>query len=294
VTRAALLPAAALAVLSAGAGCTKILGLDYTYQGTGGQGTGGHQGTAAATGTGGAPSACGSFVWDPDATCQGCIEKSCCAELQACDTGTPCAIVAACARPCKPGDDACLNTCINADANNHAGSGLSAYNALATCFGSHCFNTTGGCSFPVCASTFTSFSRACADCAGNDPGCCAAFTACAKDAVCSACFQNTAIMGCSANTNFQNAYNCETVTCGLTCTAQVCNSAAFGYYAADCNYCLSKAMGGCCTQFNACVMEATCYACLLGTTTAGCNTDTLYNAYDNCGAANCNTECAGF
>jgi hypothetical protein len=294
MSRAAWAPAgvlAAVAALAAGGGCTKILGLDYTYQGTGGQGTG--TGTTAATGTGGA-SACGSFVWDPDATCTGCMEKSCCAELHACDTGTPCALVAACARLCKPGDDACLGACITTDSTKHAGGGLAAYNALATCFGRNCYNTVGGCSFPICTSTFTSFSRACADCLGNDATCCAALTACAKDAVCSACASNSAIMGCSANTNFQNALKCENVTCGLTCTSLVCNSQAFGYYAADCNYCLSKAMGGCCTSFNACAMDSTCYACLLGTTTTGCTTNMLYNTYLACANMSCSIECAGF
>jgi hypothetical protein len=285
---------AAVAALAAG-GCTKILGLDYTYQGTGTGGgtTTGATGTTGTTGTGGA-SACGSFVWDPSSGCQGCMEKSCCAELRACDTGTPCALVAACGRPCKPGDDACLTACINEDSNKHNGSGIAAYDALVNCFGKNCDVTTQ-CSFPVCNSNYFWSSRACADCLGSDAGCCATFTACNNDPVCSVCMQNPmAAMGCSANMNFQKAYACATVTCGLTCTYLVCSSPAFGYYAADCNYCVSKTPGGCCMQFNACLMDTTCYQCMLGSTMAACNTDMLFNTYQSCATANCSVECAGF
>jgi hypothetical protein len=293
--RAAWVPAgalAALAALAAGGGCTKILGLDYTYQATGGG-----PGTTAATGTGtGGASACGSFVWDQEPVCQGCVEKSCCAELHACDTGTPCALIAACARLCKPGDDACLTACINEDSNKHAGSGLSAYDALSNCWGKNCNNTLTGCSFPVCTSTYNFPTRACAACLTNDAGCCAALTACSTDPVCQACVQNNTAMGCSANMNFQKVWACVTVTCGIVCSYEVCGSPAFGYYADDCNYCVSKPTGGCCSEFNACVMNtsSTCYMCMLGTTATGCSTDMLYTAYNNCVTANCNIECAGF
>lgn len=285
----------AVAFLAALAGCTKILGLDYNYEPTG-TGTGAHDGgTTTTSGTGGSDGgACGSFVWDPEDQCQSCMEGSCCAELRACDTGTPCAIVAACGRACKAGDDACLTTCINADSNMHGGSGLSAYDALLQCFGDHCDNTNY-CTFPVCKSTYSWPSRACADCLGNDPGCCATLTACGNDPVCEACISNPNSMGCSANTNFQKAYVCETQTCGIECSYAVCNSPIW-YTSYYCNYCVSQATGGCCTQFNACVqdMNSVCYACMYNISTTGCATDMLYTAYNDCVSANCSVQCAGF
>jgi len=287
---------AGLVLVVAAGGCTRILGIDYTYQGTGGStatGSGGHT-TTTTTATATDGGACGAFVWDPQSGCQGCVESFCCTDLLACDDGTPCASITACARACKPGDTSCLTTCINADSNMHGGSGLSAYAALEACFGAHC-DTTTTCSFPVCASGYTWPSRACADCLGNDAGCCAALTACGNDPVCVACVQTPSAMGCSSNTNFQKAYACETQTCGVTCTNVICESVAnIGYTSADCNYCVSKAMGGCCTEFNACVADVTCNQCIGGTSTAGCSTSTLYSTYNNCVLSKCSIQCAAF
>jgi hypothetical protein len=288
-------------MVSVAAGCTKILGLDYTYQGTGGQGTtttgtGGGMATSTGTSTGtGDAGSCGAYVWDTLAMCDACMKSSCCAELRGCDTGTPCASLAACALACTPGNDACLSTCINADENQHGGSGLTAWNTLLSCFGTHC-DTTTQCPLPVCGSSFLWPTRTCADCLGNDQACCAAFTACANDPVCVACETTTGAMGCSTNMNFQKTSACETQTCGVQCDYLICDSTTFGYTSSDCNYCLSKATGGCCTEFDACVTNtmSTCYACMAGTTTTGCSTDMLYTAYNNCMSANCSIECAGF
>ena len=285
--------AAALAVLGVGAGCTKILGLDDTYQGSG---TGGHRAatTAATTGTGGT-SACGAFVWDPEVTCQGCMEKSCCGDLLACDTGTPCGVATACVRACAAGDTACLGACIDADATDHMGSGLSAFVALAACFSASCAGV-GDCSFPVCTSGYSMFDRTCADCLTADASCCAAFTACDADPVCVGCLEAPAEAACQSNASFVAAYACETVTCGVTCTDAICSSPAFAYYSADCNFCLSQATGGCCAQFDACVMTttSTCYQCIAGTITTGCSADPDYSAFFACLDSNCGVQCAGF
>ncbi len=288
---------AALALLGVAFGCTKILGLDYAYQGTGGQGSTTSTKTSTTTSTTpeGDAGSCGGYVWDPQAGCQACMESSCCADLKACDDGTPCATLAACALACVTGDTTCLAACFQTDSDKNAGSGLSAWDALEACFGTNC-DDIDSCSFAVCNSTYFWPTRTCANCLANDAACCAAFTACSTDVVCDACVTNPTAMGCSANMNFQKALACETQTCGVECSYLICDSATIGYTSADCNYCVSKATGGCCSEFDACVADpnSTCAQCISGASTVGCSTDMLYGAYDNCVTTNCTVQCSGF
>jgi hypothetical protein len=286
---AALLAAASLA-LAAAVGCTTILGIDYDYEGTG---TGGKS-TTTSSSTGDA-SACGSYVWDAEASCQACMETSCCSELLACTAGTPCGTLADCVAKCMLSDEACLGACVTADVNQHQSSGADALYALGSCFGSSCQGGTQ-CVFPVCNANFTWSTRACATCLGGDMGCCAAFTACSNDAVCSACFQNAASQGCSVNTNYQTAYACVAGTCGPVCAEYICDSTEFGFTSPKCNYCLSQATGGCCMAFDNCaaVETSTCYQCLASASATGCDTDMLYSAYSACYTDSCGVDCAGF
>jgi hypothetical protein len=290
---AARTPLALLAsgfALVATAGCTKILGIDYTYEGTG---VGGGK-TTTTTGPGGA-SMCGSFVWDAEASCQSCMEKSCCSELRACDTGTPCATLAACAGKCAEGDDTCLGACLATDSSKHQNSGADAYYALVSCFGSNC-QGLAQCTFPVCDSSFIWSIRACAECLGMGTattGCCGAFHACNNDPVCSGCISNPSGADCAGDTAYAAAQACVSTTCGQVCADFICKSPQFSYTSPRCNNCLSKATGGCCTAVTNCAMDNTCTQCFF-TAAASCETNSLYMAYSACYTSNCSVDCAGF
>ena len=234
----------------AAAGCTKILGLDYTYEGTG---AGGSSTTATTTGTGGA-AMCGTFVWNTEASCQSCMQNECCGELLACTTGTPCATLATCAAKCEETDDACLGACLTTDTNEHQSSGADAYYALVSCFGTNC-QGAGQCSFPVCNSGFTWSISACAEClsAGSaDTGCCGALTTCDGDPVCSGCIENPSGATCAMNPNYPSAQACVSANCGQVCADYICTVPQFFYTSPRCNYCLSNATTGCCPAVNAC------------------------------------------
>jgi hypothetical protein len=287
VVRARVLAGAVIALLATG-GCTKILGIDYTYRGTGGGASTTVSSTSAGTG-GKAP--CGTLVWDGLSTCQTCMEASCCTDLEACDDGTPCGTLAACAHKCAFGDDACKKACIDADSASAKGAGLTAYNTLLGCFTDNC-SVSDACAIPICDSTFTWNDRGCADCLGNDPTCCAAFTDCAKDPLCSACTQNPTGAGCDTSTLFQATLTCETMTCAEQCSFVICGS-DIGYPMTSCNYCVSQATGGCCMQFDTCKMDKACYDCLSGVTVAGCDTNTVYAAYNSCVLSQCSVPCSG-
>ena len=85
----------------------------------GGGETSGAGGTSASAGSmpttssqsgGGGP--CGSLVWDrTNAACNQCVVDKCCAELAACDQGTKCGALLACAGACAPGDATCVKGC---------------------------------------------------------------------------------------------------------------------------------------------------------------------------------------
>jgi hypothetical protein len=305
------LSAFALALLAA-AGCTRLLGLDYTYepQGTGGaHGAGGAVGpggpgggapatttaTATATGTSssGSGGGCGAFVWDTQASCQTCMQAECCSELEACDTGTPCAEIAACKAMCQPGDDGCLGACIQADASMHQGDGLTAYANLYGCFGSTCEQGMD-CFRAICDSGYDWTDPSCANCLGSDPTCCGAFSACLNDATCTACLSSPTDSGCSTNSLYTPINTCEFTTCGELCSWGLCGT-TFGYYEAECNYCLNQASTGCCPQITACIMDttSTCYQCFAGTTVTGCDADANFNALNTCISMNCEVPCAG-
>jgi hypothetical protein len=291
--RAAWAASLALALL-ASASCTKILGIDYKFESAGAGGGTTSSTTTTTSGTGGGGK-CGSYVWDQEASCQTCMEKVCCSELRACDTGTPCAELADCAHKCMPADDMCLGACLATDTSKHASGGADAYYALLSCFGSNC-QGAADCSFPICNSTFTWSIRGCADCLSADMACCAAFTACANDGVCTACIENPANQGCSGNMNYITTNNCVSTTCGLSCANSICGSPVFGYTSPRCNYCLSQMTGGCCAPFDACVMDtmSVCYNCMESAAATGCGSDMNYQAYSACYSANCQVECSGF
>jgi hypothetical protein len=298
-----VVPGFALAVASlaliAAAGCTKILGLDYTYEGTGVGGS--STTTATTTGTGGA-SMCGSFVWNTEASCQSCMQKECCSALLACTTGTPCATLAACAGKCAESDDTCLGACLTADTNEHQSSGADAYYALTSCFAENC-QGAGDCSFPVCNSGFDWSISACASCLSNN--CCAELSVCNSttnpDPVCVGCIENPAGVECSMDMAFQKAQTCLNTACGPVCADTICMSPQFFYTSPRCNYCLSNATTGCCPEVSACANDTSmdagagpsCTTCFF-TAAATCESNSAYAQYSACYESSCSVDCAGF
>ena len=277
--------------------CTKLLGLDYDYRGAGGgggQATSSSSTTSVSGGAGGSLPECGAFVWDPQDTCRSCMAGSCCDELKACDTGTPCEIITTCAKKCAPMATECKLDCLWADDTDHAGQGLSDYLALTDCNTQKC-RDPGECLFPVCDSGFTTGDRACSDCLANDTVCCGKLSACSDDPSCVACLNDGTSAVCAAHELFKDVVKCQNVTCGTLCAYSICDSPLFGYWQATCNYCLSKGTGGCCNQFANCTESpsSTCYKCLTGEVTAGCDDDSTYQAFITCSNNKCGVACSG-
>ncbi len=185
---------------------------------------------------------CGSYVWETEASCQSCMEKECCSELRACDTGTPCATLAACVAKCMAEDDTCLGACLTADSNQHQSSGSDAYYALSSCFGVSC-QAQANCSFPVCNSGWTWSIRGCAECL-SQTSCCTALTTCFSDELCSDCIAEETLQDCSGDMSYVASNTCVASTCGTVCADTICGSIDFSFASPRCNYCLSKATGG--------------------------------------------------
>jgi hypothetical protein len=296
---------AVLALLLGVAGCTTILGLSYDYEP---RGTGGSHITLSTTtttsssgggsgGSGGAAPACGSYVWDASQPkCDGCMAKSCCAELKACDTGSACAEIAACGAACMDTDTACKKACIDSDSAKHSGAGLASWVALFNCYDDNCTSGADACSYPICDGTYTDTRPTCATCLSQQPACCMAFTACNTDTVCNACLADASSMGCSANMAFAQVNTCDNTTCGVECAFLLCGNPA-SYPQSSCNFCLSQAgTAGCCTEIDACTADQTsvCYQCFIGNTTGtACTSDAKYSAFSTCYNAKCTTQCAG-
>lgn len=296
---------AAAAVLLAS--CTQILGLDYEYRSstgtastattsnTGGAGVGGGQTgstTSGTTGNGGKPG-CGTFVYDPLAPCQSCMEKRCCVELGGCDEGTACAELVGCVRNCGDDNEQCREDCLKDDQNQHAGIGVDAHYALFECNYLKC-RTDDACIFPICDSSFTTYDRSCSACAGTEAGCCSAVKACDTSSACLACLGDPEAPGCSTNAKYQAVFTCQTQTCGAECAYTICGSPDFGYYESSCNDCLSGP-SGCCMPFNECTVDesSTCYRCMTGTEVAACDSDPRWNAFQACLDGQCGVPCSG-
>lgn len=269
--------------------CTKILGVDYDYR------LAGDTTTSSTTGTGtGGAGPCGAYVWDALPSCEQCAESSCCAELKLCDDGTPCAEIAACAAACGAKDIACLTTCVNDDTTKHQSQGAIDFGNLSYCVAAQC-STSVACSFPICGTSFTWSKRSCSDCLSGDATCCAAFTQCSTDSVCSACMlTNDAAPACATNAIFQQIVGClNGEGCGRDCAFDVCDDLAYGYAETHCNFCLSQQSGGCCTEFDACRGDTACAACLEPSAPASCSSNNKLQAFYDCISASCYVQCSG-
>jgi hypothetical protein len=256
---------------------------------TGGGGTPGAGGNG---GNGGGAPACG-ITYDSRPACETCVENSCCSELMACGPGTDCNAFIACANACPMTNG---QTCVQTCQTNHA-SGVMAFQAVTQCYDQNC-RSMAACEYPICSSMLSFPDMTCAMCLGSDTGCCSSFTACASDMACTQCAGKPATAtGCTSPDATTTAVDtCLNTTCGSSCTFSICGS-MLGYPTAACNYCLSNASTGCCSQFDACTMDtsSTCYKCVTGAETdmATCMADANFTAYNTCFTTNCNTACGG-
>ncbi|MFT3774882.1 MAG: hypothetical protein QM820_56765 [Minicystis sp.] len=246
--------------------------------------------TSSSSGTGGT-TGCGSFLYSSDATCQGCAEQNCCAELQACDTGTLCNDLFTCLDGCDASDTTCSDTCIQDNMG-----GVSDAQALITCVtgpqgGTGACNTECS-SGQICDSGLVNQNNpACGDCAGAQ--CCAEFDACVADTACKDCITGVGT-NCDTNTLYKAATDCVHNKCSDVCGAEICDS-GLSTSNGKCDTCLGSK---CCGVIDTCYGKGTanegntaCFKnCLSkGTPDASCATDTDYQAVKTCW----NTNCAG-
>jgi hypothetical protein len=142
------------------------------------------------------------------------METNCCAELQACDTGTECATFAACLGACT--DLACLTGCRTNNPN-----GADALWALIQCSD----NTATSCvadacpSGKICDSGYLATDlAACGTCAGTN--CCTEFTDCGNDADCDACLADNTGTACATNAAYGAVHTCIASHCSTLCHGQ--------------------------------------------------------------------------
>ena len=230
-----------------------------------------------------------------DATCDTCIDASCCAENAACVSDADCTALISCGDACR--DDACVSACMSA----HPG-GAAKLNALTSCMQSGCASACGGGgggggggSGPS-ACGFGSGDATCDSCL--DTNCCADANACTNDADCTAlmdCAERCADDACEAaceaahpsgTAKLNSLSACANNTCGSACSgaaggpgpgpAPDPGGASCGLTSGDaaCDTCLNAS---CCTQTTTCVDDADCVA--------------LVRCYDACADDACAAAC---
>lgn len=112
--------------VASSSGCASIVGADDYKVGDGGG--------AGAGGGGGGP-ACGATWTGDDPTCEACMERLCCTQLQACGPGMPCAALFVCGqRNCPAFALACLQSLCAAE----LAASQSSLIALGTCHSTQC------------------------------------------------------------------------------------------------------------------------------------------------------------
>jgi hypothetical protein len=247
--------------------------------------SGGSGGGAAGTttGPGGGPG-CGATVFSPLVECQACVQANCCTELEACDTGTPCAHLLDCltANKCSAGDAACVTSC--EDQNN---AGVTAAQALESCYDTSCSTQTACRTGAICQSGLDVANVECGMCLGSS--CCSEWTTCAADATCSGCATSQGMAsGCQEDSLYNAATTCERDKCSSTCT-QICDTGLSTNNPA-CDTCLGLS---CCQEFQECIGDSTCDTCLLSSSPApSCSDDTAFSMATMCQSGSCATQCA--
>lgn len=252
------------------------------------------------TGTGGAPGMCGSTPYTKVAACEAVVEAQCCSELMNCDVGTMCNDFIKCANACQPGMscDATCSACIKGCETSKA-TGFNDYQTLTQCYNQKAA-AQPGCGTEICMSKILEADPVCGMCLGADATCCAAFTACAKDMPCGACFATPSSAACKANMKFQATEACQNGTaCGPKCAGVICDS-GLGYpHRPACNYCLGQSDAadagakGCCQEMDACKNDAECLKCITGMEAdqTKCTANVPFGNFNTCSSAKCATEC---
>jgi hypothetical protein len=225
---------------------------------------------------------CGTFQLSTDPTCEACVEGSCCAELAACDKGTPCNGLFTCLDGCAGSDMACQTTCVTSQSG-----GVSDAQALLGCYDSHCKSEMACSPGAICMSGASTPVQACADC--DTANCCAEWTACAMDTTCSSCLAPDPDSGCQTNALLVAAQACADSKCGSQCNAgKICDSGLIDTTRPACGECDGMK---CCVEFDACVQDSACLGCITGMTATGCGTNAKLMAVDACQMTNCATPC---
>ena len=222
-----------------------------------------------------------------EATCDTCLDASCCAQNTACVSNTDCAALIACGDACR--DDACISACMSAHPT-----GAALLDTLSTCVETSCTTACGGPSSPppTSACGFGSGNSTCDTCL--DTSCCGDANACLGDADCTAlidcamaCTDATCEAACEAahpsGTTKMNALStCANTACGSTCGGPPPGpgpgpgpgSCGLTSGVAMCDTCLDAS---CCGPTTACLGDADCVA--------------LIGCYDACTDGACAAAC---
>lgn len=232
---------------------------------------------------GGGGASCGLSTGD--ATCDTCLDTSCCAPNTACVSDADCTALVTCGDACR--DDACLSGCMTAHPT-----GAALLDSLSTCVGTSCATACGGGSSgpPTSACGFGTGAAACDSCL--DTNCCGDANACLGDADCTAlidCAQTCSDSACEAACESAHPAGTAKMTALSTCANTACGGTCGGASSgpgpgpascgltsgvATCDTCLDAS---CCAPTSACLGDADCTAIV------GC--------YDACSDAACAAAC---
>jgi len=266
-----------LSLAQAGAHSTVIAALGKSGSGGGGMrlrsgGSGG--GTCGGLSTG-------------DASCDSCLDASCCAESTACVADADCTALITCGDACS--DDACISACFSSHPT-----GAALLDSISTCLENSCMSACGGGTPPPPPSTsscgFGSGDPACDSCL--DTNCCGVADTCLNDPDCTTvmdCERMCSDAACAAACESAHPTGASELNALVTCGGTTCGSAcggstppssgsasSCGLTSGDptCDACLD---GSCCTQTTACLGDTDCVA--------------LINCYDACTDAACASAC---
>jgi MYXO-CTERM domain-containing protein len=213
--------------------------------------------------------ACG-FTVSPEGfpTCNTCVEAKCCDVDKACF------------------DDVDCNNCATSSNPGAACNSNAKYNAFLDCIGGSCGEECGAGGSAKCG--FTSQTPACQTC--FEGACCAEFTACSNDALCTDCTTGKKTGAeCQNHKPYADAIGCLSGKCGAECGG---GSAKCGFTAdASCQTCFE---GACCAEFTACSNDTLCTECMTGKKTgAECQGNKSFTDAIGCLNGKCGAECSG-